>query len=144
MTTLSSAKAQAEGLIAAMDSTFEKLEKKRKDHVERKIDFERSQEQANAIARDRMMAIANSPEVSGSVDPRTGKSNDDWRKWVMESMLERDAEFIKAISDHNEKQADQLRAEADVLNLTERMGTLRTEAILLSSLLRYEAAAAEE
>jgi hypothetical protein len=144
MTTLSSAQAQTDGLIKAMDLNMERLEKKRVEHAEAKVDFERSQELANAIARDRMMTIANSPEVVGSVDPRTGKSNDEWRKWMMESMLERDAEFVKAISEHNEKQARNLHIEADLLSLTEKMGTLRTEAILLSSLLRYEAAASEE
>lgn len=137
-------KPQVDGMMALMTETYERLQAKRFKHAELKIAFERSQEKANLCARDRMMAISSSPELINSVDPRTGKTNEEWRKWMMESMLERDQEFIEAISKHNETQADMLCSESELLNLTEKMGTLRTQAILLSSLLRFEAAAAEE
>ncbi len=144
MTKTIEVKGQVEGLMKAMNETMDILEKKRKVEAEAHVMFERSKEEANRVARARMMELANDPDVATSVDPRTGKSNEEWRKWVIEAKLEGDEEFMDAMVKHNNANAAYLYSQADMLNLSERIGTLRTQAILLSSLLRFESASAEE
>jgi hypothetical protein len=138
------ARPQTEGLMAAMDTTLELLDKVRQREAEAHITFERNKEKANQVARERMIALSSDPDVANSVDPRTGKSNEEWRKWMIEAKLEGDEEFMESIIKHNNAQEAYLHAQAELLGVSERIGTLRTEAILLSSLLRYEAGAAEE
>jgi hypothetical protein len=133
---------QSQGIIDAMGTDIAKLSQLRQKHSKAKIVFERAQESVLTVRRDRTIALANSDVVKDSVDPRTGKSNAEWAKLLVEAMLATDAELMAEHERFTKAQEAIFLAETDMLEVAERVGVLKSQARLLGDLLAYVADAA--
>lgn len=141
---MSNPRPQVEGHVALMNEKMERLAKLRLDHAKAKIAYEHAKAEFENTGREVMMRIVRDPSFSSSVDPRTGKTNEDWRKLLLDESVNRDPKFIEAVIKLEEAQEAVVNSETEVMSMAEEVGNLRTQAILISSLLRYESASGEE
>lgn len=141
---MSNPRPQVEGHVALMNEKMELLGRLRLAHAKAKIAYEKARSEFENVGRSVMMRIVRDPEFTNSVDPRTGKTNEDWRKLLLDESVNRDPQFIEAVIKLETAQEAMVSSETEVMTAAEEVGNLRTQAILISSLLRYESASGEE
>jgi hypothetical protein len=130
--------AQAQGIMSLMESLSKDVDMFRQREADCKIQAERDADAIQELMTKKIYEIASMPDMVGqSVDPRTGKADDDWAKILTQIRLQEDEEFRTVARKTEDSRAAYEKAVALTRSYSERLGTCRSQAILLSSLLRY-------
>ena len=130
--------AQAQGIISLMDSLSKDVDMFRQREAEAKGKAERQADSIQELMTKKIYEIASMPDMKdNTIDPRTGKADDDWAKIITQIRLQEDEEFQAAARVAEQARTEYEKAVALSRSYSERLGTCRSQAILLSSLLRY-------
>lgn len=132
------AEMQYKGLSDLIHKRLERLNEARRAQIKAKVAFERSQEHLGKTIRDLKMALAEDPAMS-QADPRTGKSNEEWRGWLMERHIEKDPEYISAIGEFYNLQLAYFESEMELHQAGEELAATKADALLFGAVLRYHA-----
>jgi hypothetical protein len=135
---------EVEGINKLLDSLMEKMSEARKDEANAKIYYEHKNTGFQELSTNLMVDIANRPDIKESVDPRTGKANADWAKILTQQAMIGDPVFQKISEELYQARDVYYLAQSDAQDVADQIGTVRTKAILVSSLLRYMAAVDED
>jgi hypothetical protein len=133
-----------EGISNQLDKLMELMSRARVDEANAKIYYEHKNTGFQELSTNLMVDIANRPEVKESVDPRTGKANADWAKIITQQAMVSDPTFQKISEELYQARDVYYIAQSDAQDIADQIGTMRTKAILVSSLLRYMAAVDED
>ncbi len=128
--------AQYDGLTKLLHKRLERLEAARRAQIKTKLAFERDQDALGRTIRDLKMALAQDPAMD-QPDPRTGKSNETWRNWLIERAIEKDPDFIKATGDFYATQETFYTAEMEMHQAGEELSATKAETILFAALMKY-------
>lgn len=135
---------EVEGISGQLDKLMGLMSEARKDEANAKIYYEHKNTGFQELSTNLMIDIANRPEVKESVDPRTGKANADWAKLITQQAMLADQTFQKMSEELYQARDVYYIAQSDAQDIADQIGTVRTKAILVSSLLRYMAAVDED
>jgi hypothetical protein len=135
---------EVEGISNQLDKLMELMSRARVDEANAKIYYEHKNTGFQELSTNLMVDIANRPEVKESVDPRTGKANADWAKIITQQAMVSDPTFQKISEELYQARDVYYIAQSDAQDIADQIGTMRTKAILVSSLLRYMAAVDED
>jgi hypothetical protein len=135
---------EVEGISDQLDKLMGLMSEARKDEANAKIYYEHKNTGFQELSTHLLIEIANRPEVRESVDPRTGKANADWAKIITQQAMTSDPTFQKISEELYQARDVYYIAQSDAQDIADQIGTMRTKAILVSSLLRYMAAVDED
>jgi hypothetical protein len=130
--------AQAQGIMSLMEALSKDIDKFRQQEADCKIQAEKDADAIQELMTKKIYEIASQPDMAGqSVDPRTGQSDEDWAKILTQLRLQEDEEFRAQARKTEDSRAAYEKAAVLTRSYSERLGTCRSQALLLSSLLRY-------
>lgn len=135
---------EVEGISDQLDKLMGLMSEARKDEANAKIYYEHKNTEFQEFSTNLMIDIANRPEVRDSVDPRTGNPNADWAKIITQQAMTGDPAFRGIAEEMYQARDVYYIAQSDAQDIADQIGTMRTKAILVSSLLRYMAAVDED
>jgi hypothetical protein len=125
--------AQVEGMLGNMARLADLMGEVRAKEAQAKMDFEKAQNNLNAVSQARTIDIASSPEMAEIVDPRTGRSNEKWANIMVEEKLRADPEFGKALASFGNAQKALYEAQVEVFNVSDKLGMAKASANLLAA-----------
>jgi len=135
---------EVEGINKLLDSLMEKMSEARKDEANAKIYYEHKNQEFTEFSTKLMVDIANDPEIKTSKDPRTGNPNAEWAKLITQQAMLHDKMFNEMSEALYQARDVYYIAQSDAQDIADQIGTVRTKAILVASLLRYMAAVDED
>ena len=128
---------QASGLIKYMDKLVHTLAEARMSYAKAKVEFEKRKEEHSAVVRSRLVEVASAPHNQNIIDPRTGKSNAEWTKLVIEEQMDNDPAVMGSFGNLTLARDLLIQEENNVLNLADEIGALKAQAHLLTAILSY-------
>lgn len=135
MTQLTDLRLETEGVIARLDELSALLSTRRTEETQARIAHEKAKESMAKVHRDRIIEL--SPDLAGTVDPKTGKSNKEYTEMVMHRALEQDVDYVRELQNLWETQEAQALAQTASVNVADELGVTRTKARLLAALLEF-------
>jgi hypothetical protein len=127
--------AQAKAVMEDQNRLLDLLEAKRVEQVTISGAAELSKDKMMQVHRDKTLLYSQFPEISGAIDPKTGKSNKDWSQLLLDQKLENDEEYVAALGEMYRFNTELAELNNDVLNIVERLNVTKTQARLLAAML---------
>ena len=131
MSIRSSAIAQGQGLLDHMDSVTHILSKKRKEQAKAKLRFKKSEENLAIMTRDGTIQLMSNEVLAQGVKEQP----EAWQQWYIDRELEKDELWVAAYTEYSDAQAELYTLEVDLIDLSEQLGTSKSQSRLLSSML---------
>lgn len=131
MSTKSELIEQGRHLVDVMNDVNRDLSEKRSLQAAAKIDFKRSEEALSKRTRDATIAIMSNEVISQGIKTQP----EEWQKWYIDRELEKDTAWLSTFTKYSDLQADLYSLEVELIDLSEKLGTLKSQARLLSSML---------
>lgn len=137
---MSGDKAQARHIIDHMNELSSRLSEFRGREVKCRINFERAKVELAAATSHKTIELSHLPHLAGAIDPKTGKSNADFSKFLLDEEMRNDDEFRIQIVQFYEAQESYYEAQNDMLDVAEQLSVAKSQARLVAAILTLEAA----
>lgn len=128
---------RVEALYNMIDKDIEVASKKKQEEFKAKMAFEKQAEASGEIVTRKQIRVRSHPEIIDLKDPATGEVNTDFIEKMVMEYLSQDEEYSSAIEDHHEAHYAYQEAQLATMNIMEQLGAHKTQANLLSALLKY-------
>jgi hypothetical protein len=132
-------KVQTTGVLKRLDTLAEVMAAARAAYGVAKVKFERAKEDHSVVVRKRLFELVSQPENQGLIDPRTGKSNQDWTKLVIDNAMDSDPAVMESYIKLTTARDVVATEENNVLNISDEIGILKTSARLLTAIMHFAA-----
>lgn len=125
---------QGKGIMARLEELQELLTIARKKEADAKIKFERAKD--NLAKKGRDLTLSLSPRLEGATDPKTGKPNKEWAMFLLDQMMENDAEYVNEQALYYHAQEDLHHTQVEVIDLSDQLGILKSRGAIWRGLVR--------
>lgn len=133
-------KIQAVGVLKRLSQLAEVMENARSSYGQAKGTLEKAKDEHSLVVRKRLVAISTMEQHQNLIDPRTGKSNTDWTKLIIDNAMDTDEETLAsyyALTTARDRVASE---ENNVLSLSDEIGVLKAQARLLAAIFDWSEA----
>jgi len=130
-------KLQAEAIAKNLDKISEVMSQARSRYGEAKVAFEKQKDSHSVVIRKKLYEIATKDEFSQAIDPRTGKSNKDWTKLLIDNAMDNDPDVMASYLLVSNLQQRLSAEEMNVLNVSDEIGVLKARARLISAICNW-------
>jgi len=129
---------QAKELMKMQTELGQQLQKARNEEMKLRITFERGKEEFAGVTRRLTIELSELPNVN-QPDPKTGRTNQEWTKMLLDQELENNEEFRTALVKFWNLQEGFFAAQSKMIDLADQLSITKSQARLLSALLQLEA-----
>ena len=120
---------QSEGVLTSLDDLMTNITKARYRQSQAKLAFRKAEDRFSNVTRDGTMALL-------AAMPHLEELEEQMRNWNVQVALEKDEAWVKEFTLYSDAQEELYNAEVSLIDLSERLGTTKSQARLLSAMLQ--------
>lgn len=120
---------QSEGVLASLNDLMTNITKARYRQSQAKVAFRKAEEKLHNVTRDGTMSLF-------ATMPQLEELDEQMRDWNVQVALEKDEEWVQVYTAYSDAQEDLYNSEVSLIDLSERLGTTKAQARLLSAMLQ--------